>query len=60
MNEKIKITLVKSKIGVNKKHKKILETLSLSKINKTKNFNNTPQIQGVINHIGYLLKVEKI
>lgn len=60
MNEKVKITLIKSKIGVNNKHKKILKTLNLSKVNKTKFFNNTPQIQGVIDNIGYLLKVEKI
>ncbi len=58
--EKIKVTLVKSTIGVNKKHKKTIRALGLRKIGSSKEHNATPQILGMVKQVNYLVKVEKI
>ncbi len=59
MTDKLKVTLVRSTIGKPEKHKKILQSLGLTKINKTKVFHNTPQIRGMLFKIQHLLKVEE-
>lgn len=57
---KLKITLVKSLIGRKKAHIATANALGLRKIGKTVEHEGTPQIQGMINKINYLLKVEEI
>lgn len=57
---KIKVTLVKSLIGRKKAHIATANALGLKKIGKTVEHEVTPQIQGMINKIDYLLKVEEI
>lgn len=57
---KIKVTLVKSTIAVLPQHKKIVEALGLTKINSFKIHNENASILGMIDKVGYLLKVEKI
>ncbi len=57
---KIKITQIKSPIGRNKSQRDILIGLGLNKINRTKEFENTPSILGMIEKIKHLLKVEKV
>jgi large subunit ribosomal protein L30 len=59
MRKELKITLVKSKIGVNKKHKLILKSLGLNKIDQTKILPDTPSLRGVVKKLDYLLKVEE-
>ena len=56
----IKVTLVKSTIAVLPQHKKIVEALGLTKINSFKIHNENASILGMIDKVGYLLKVEKI
>ena len=57
---KIKVTLVKSLIGIKKDHIATANALGLRKINKTVEHEDTPQIRGMINKVDYLLKVEEV
>ena len=57
---KLRITLVKSLIGRKKEHIATANTLGLKKIGKTVEHEGTPQINGMINKISYLIKVEEI
>ena len=58
MDEKIKVTLVKSGIGKNKRIRQTLSGLGLTKLHKTVVLNNTPAIRGMINKVSYMVKVE--
>jgi len=58
MTDKIKVTLVKSGIGKNKKIRQTLQGLGLNKLNKTVNLNNTPAIRGMIEKVSFLVRVE--
>lgn len=59
MNNKIKITLVKSLIGRKPKHIEIAKQLGLGKMHSTVLHDNTPSIRGLVNAINYLLQVEE-
>ena len=58
MNETIKVTLVKSGIGKNKKIRQTLTGLGLTKMNKTVTLKNTAAIRGMINKVSFLVEVE--
>lgn len=60
MAKQIKITLVKSLIGRNKKHIEIARNLGLRKIRMTKTHDDNPCIRGMVNQINYLVNVEEI
>ncbi|MDY6863417.1 MAG: 50S ribosomal protein L30 [Thermodesulfobacteriota bacterium] len=55
--QEVKLKLVKSKIGRPKKHKLILKSLGLKKMNKVKTLRNTPQIEGMINKVSHLIEI---
>jgi large subunit ribosomal protein L30 len=57
MKETIKITLVKSGIGKDKKIRDTLRGLGLTKLWKTVELKNTPEIRGMINKVTFLVKV---
>jgi len=57
MAEIIKVTLVKSGIGKNKKIRQTLRGLGLTKLNKSVELNNTPAIRGMIQKVSFLVKV---
>ena len=57
--KKIKLTLVKSTIGCVPKHKKIIESLGLRKLNHSVVLPDNDATRGIIQHVGYLLKVEE-
>ncbi len=57
MAETIKVTLVKSGIGKNKKIRQTLRGLGLTKLNKSVELNNTPAIRGMIQKVSFLVKV---
>ena len=59
-NGKIKVTLIKSTIAILPEHKKVVAALGLKKINSFKIHNDTPAINGMIDKVKYLVKVEKI
>jgi large subunit ribosomal protein L30 len=56
---KLRITLVKSSIGYAKAQKRSLKALSLNRLNQTVTHNNCASIQGMINKVKHLVKVEK-
>lgn len=59
MANKLKITLVKSLIGRNKKHRVIVKTLGLGKLNSSVVLPNNPAVQGMINKVYYLVTAEE-
>ena len=59
-SKKIEIKLIKSPIGYKANAKKTLIALVLTKMNKTIIKNNTPQIQGMIKSVEFLLDVKEI
>ena len=58
MTDKIKVTLVKSGIGKNKKIRATLKGLGLTKLNKTVSLNNTAAIRGMINKVSFMVRVD--
>jgi len=59
MSNKLKVTLVKSMIGRPEKHRKILRSMGLTKINRTIVFKDSPSIRGMINKVSHLVKAEE-
>ncbi len=57
MAEIIKVTLIKSGIGKNKKISQTLRGLGLTKLHKTVELENTAAIRGMINKVSFLVKV---
>ena len=56
----LRITQIKSGIGYKSKAKATLRALGLRKMHQTVEQVDNPQIRGMINVIGYLLKVEEL
>ena len=59
-DKKIKITLIKSVIGVNPKHKLCVRALGLRKLNSSSFVVITPQNMGLIKKVSYLLKTQAV
>jgi len=57
MAKTIKVTLVKSSIGRNKKIGQTLRGLGLTRLNKTVELENTPAVRGMINKVLFLVKI---
>lgn len=57
MAETIKVTLVKSAIGRDKKIGQTLRGLGLTRLNKTVQLENTPAIRGMIKKVSSLVKI---
>ena len=57
MTDTIRVTLVRSGIGKNKKIGRTLKGLGLTKLNKTVELKNTPAIRGMINKILSRVKI---
>jgi large subunit ribosomal protein L30 len=58
MADRVRVTLVKSGIGRDKKIKQTLRGLGLTKLNKTVVLKNTPAIRGMINKVAFMVRVE--
>lgn len=58
MEQKIKITLIKSTIGAQPRQRKTVEALGLRKINSSVIQKDNDQIRGMIFKVKHLLKVE--
>ncbi len=56
----LKITLVRSYIGVPEKLRKVLRSLGLRKIGQSTIKKDIPAVRGMINKVPHLVKVEKI
>lgn len=57
---KIRVTQIKSRIGSDKKQKATLDALGLTKINKSVDHEDSPQIKGMIRKVSHLINVEEI
>ncbi len=55
---RLKLTLIKSKFGRLKNHQACVKGLGLRKMHHSVVVTNSPEIQGMINKISYLVKVE--
>jgi len=58
MANTVKVTLVRSPIGVLPKHKATLTGLGLRRMNHTVELEDTPSVRGMINKVIYMLRVE--
>ncbi|UCD06070.1 MAG: 50S ribosomal protein L30 [candidate division WOR-3 bacterium] len=58
--KKLKITLKKSLIDKQKKHKMTLKALGLTKIGKTRIFPDNKAIRGMVNQVSYMVEVEEV
>ena len=58
MTDTVRVTLLKSGIGRNKKIRGTLKGLGLTRLHKTVVLNNTPAILGMINKVSFMVKVE--
>ena len=58
--KQLKITLVKSLIGRNKKQRETVQALGLKKIRQSVVRNDDPITRGIIQKIGFMLKIEEI
>lgn len=58
MADLIKVTLIKSGIGRDKKIQETLRGLGLTKLNRTVTLKNTPAIRGMINKVSFMVRIE--
>lgn len=58
--KKVRITQVRSAINRPQRQKLTLKALGLNKLNRPKDHTLTPQVEGMINKVKHLLKVEEI
>lgn len=56
----LRVKLVKSPIGQNQNVRRTMEALGLRKMNYVKEFNDNPQINGMLFKVKHLVKIEKI
>ena len=59
-DKKLKITLVKSTIGVVPKNKKVIESMGFKKLNSSVILPDNASTRGQLAKIGYLVKVEEV
>ncbi len=59
MADTLKVTLVKSTIGAVPKHKKTVEALGLTKMNKTVEMPDNAATRGMVQQVQHLVKVEE-
>jgi large subunit ribosomal protein L30 len=57
-DNKIKVKLVKSPIGYNRRQRAVLQALGLRKMNHTVEHFDSPMIQGMIFKVSHLVSVE--
>jgi large subunit ribosomal protein L30 len=60
MSKLLRITLVKSLIGVTEKHRRVVVGLGLHRTNHTVERPDTPEIRGMVNKVPYLLRWEEL
>lgn len=60
MAKKLEITLTRSVIGRQEKHRVTVKTLGLNRTNQTVVLEDSPAIRGMINKVSHLLSVKEI
>ena len=56
----IKVTLVRSKIGIKPKQRGTLRALGLGKIGSTNTLPDRPEVRGMLAKVPHLVKVEEV
>ena len=59
MSGMLKITLVKSMIGRPEKHRRVLQGMGLTKLNRTVELQNTPSVRGMVEKVSHLVVAEE-
>jgi large subunit ribosomal protein L30 len=54
----VKVRLVKSPNGCQGRHRLSVKALGLRKINDVRELKDSPSVRGLINQVGYLVRVE--
>lgn len=57
---KIKVTQIRSTIGHMETHKRVVKSLGLGRIGKSRIHDDNPVIRGMIDKVRFLVKVESI
>ncbi|HYT15361.1 MAG TPA: 50S ribosomal protein L30 [Burkholderiales bacterium] len=57
-DKKIRVTLVKSINGCSERHRATVRGLGLRRLHQTVELKDTPQVRGMLNHVGYLVRLE--
>jgi large subunit ribosomal protein L30 len=60
MTDSITYTLVKSGIGSTQKIRATLIGLGLNKMQKTVTRKNTPEVMGMLNKVGHLIRIKEL
>ena len=55
---KVKVTQIKSVIGIRESHRACVRGLGLRRLNQTVEVEDTPAVRGMINKVYYLVKCE--
>ncbi len=55
----VKITLVRSMISRHEQHRRVLRGMGLTRLNKTVELKDTPEIRGMINKVSHLVSTEE-
>ncbi|MBA2690359.1 MAG: 50S ribosomal protein L30 [Burkholderiales bacterium] len=58
VENKIKVTLIRSVIGTKESHRATVRGLGLKRLNHSVDLSDTPAVRGMINKVSYLLKME--
>ena len=58
--EQINVTLVRSPIGAQPKHKECVRGLGLKRMHQTVTLEDTPSVRGMVNKVYYLVRVESV
>ena len=55
----VKVTLVRSMIGRPERHRRVLQGMGLTRLNRTVELKDTPEIRGMINKVSHLVSTEE-
>ncbi|MBT8076347.1 MAG: 50S ribosomal protein L30 [Gammaproteobacteria bacterium] len=58
--EQINVTLVRSPIGAQPKHKECVRGLGLKRMHQTVTLEDTPSVRGMVNKVYYMVRVEEV
>ena len=58
--KQIKVTLVRSPIGAQPKHRECVRGLGLKRMHQTVTLEDTPSVRGMVNKVYYMVRVEEV
>ena len=56
--KKIRVTLLKSVLGIKREHRATVRGLGLRRINHAVELADTPAVRGMINKVNYLVRID--